>query len=92
MRAAGLTDLSEKAFRAARRALEGAGLLKMVGKHLAGAHGQSFTLSRLRPSMNGAGNVLALQPGANPRRGRGRQGERLRLHMTGEIDRHMGRK
>ena len=76
MRAAGLTDLSEKAFRAARRALEGAGLLKLVGKHWAGAHGQSFTLARLRPGMDGAGNVLALQPGAAPRgagggRGRG---------------------
>ncbi len=70
MRAAGLTDLSEKAFRAARRALESAGLLHMVGKHRAGAHGQIFTLARLRPTM--ADNVQRLHEATHPRGGKSR--------------------
>ena len=68
MRAAGLTDLSLRAFRAARRMLETAGLLVLVGKHRAGSHGQTFTLSRLRPGLSDAPNVLTLPNAANPGR------------------------
>lgn len=60
MRSAGLTDLSLRAFRSARRMLVGAGLLQQVGKHLAGSHGQTFTLARLRPGMADADNVVTL--------------------------------
>ena len=76
MREAGLTDLSLRAFRAARRMLETAGLLRLVGKHRAGSHGQTFTLSRLRPGMSDAPNVLSLTSAANPERPR-KGGERV---------------
>ena len=78
MRAAGLTDLSLRAFRAARRMLESAGLLKLVGKHRAGSHGQTFTLSRLRPGLADAPNVLSLPNPANPR-GHGKGGRRAKI-------------
>lgn len=61
MRTAGLTDLSLRAFRAARRMLESAGLLRQVGKHRAGSHCQTFTLTRLRPGMAEAENILTMQ-------------------------------
>ncbi|MBI1170087.1 hypothetical protein GC209_01700 [bacterium] len=60
MRTAGLIDLSLRSFRSARRMLEGAGLLQLVGKHRAGSHSQTFTLTRLRPGMADAENVLTL--------------------------------
>ena len=60
MRSAGLTDLSSRGFRSARRMLEGAGLLRLVGKHRAGSHCQTFTLLRLRSGLSDADNVLTL--------------------------------
>ena len=72
MREAGLTDLSERAFRSARRMLETAGLLRLVGKHRAGLHCQTFTLQRLRPGLIDAENVLAM---LNPDLDRGREME-----------------
>ena len=60
MRAAGLTELSLRSFRSARNILECAGLLQLVGKHRAGFHGQTFTLTRLRPGMDDAENVLTI--------------------------------
>ena len=83
MRAAGLTDLSERSFRAARRMLENAGLLRLVGKHLAGAHCQTFALIRLRPGMEGAENVLTL-PGRVGLGGGGKEGGRAKV----TYDRH----
>ena len=73
MRSAGLTDLSSRAFRSARRMLEGAGLLRLAGKHLAGSHCQSFTLLRLRPGISDAENVLTL-PRPEKHRGGGKKG------------------
>jgi hypothetical protein len=75
MRAAGLTDLSTRAFRSARRMLEGAGLLEMVSKHRAGSHGQSFTLKRLRPGAYDAENILTLPVSEWCPEGRRRRGE-----------------
>ena len=65
MRAAGLLNLSKPRLRAARRALEGAGLLRLVGKHRAGSKPQTFVLSRPQPAVGGAINV---QPMPNVRR------------------------
>ena len=73
MRAAGLTDLSSRAFRSARRMLVGAGLLVMVGKHLAGSHCQTFTLTRIRPGQIDAKNVLAM-PSHDLDLGQGKKG------------------
>lgn len=69
MREAGLTDLSARGFRSARRMLEAAGLLQLVGKHLAGSHCQTFSLTRNRPGLADASNVLSL-PSADVDRGR----------------------
>ncbi|WP_282064865.1 bifunctional DNA primase/polymerase [Aliiroseovarius marinus] len=46
MRAAGLMNLSIPRLRAARRTLEDAGLLQLVGKHRAGSRKQTFALTR----------------------------------------------
>lgn len=46
MRAAGLIDLTTPRLRAARRVLQGAGLLRMVSRHKAGAKCQTYALSR----------------------------------------------
>jgi len=63
MRAAGLTKLSIPRLRAARRTLEGAGLLRMVGKHRAGSVHQTYTLTRLRTDGDdGAGIVHIRKP------------------------------
>lgn len=62
MRASGRTRLSVPRLRAARRALQGAGLLVQVGNHKAGSIHQTFALSRLRPTMAEAPNVTKLPP------------------------------
>jgi hypothetical protein len=59
MRSAGLTRLSVARLRAARRTLERAGLLRLVGRHAAGRHPQTFVLTR---QQNVAAN-LSLIPG-----------------------------
>ncbi|WP_158275144.1 bifunctional DNA primase/polymerase [Thioclava sp. NG1] len=57
MKAAGLTDLSVRGFRAARRMLENAGLLGVATKYRPGSHRQQYRLERLRPGMAAAANV-----------------------------------
>lgn len=57
MRAAGLLNLSKPRLRAARRTLEGAGLLRLVGRHRAGSKPQTFALTRPHPGIGGAVNV-----------------------------------
>ena len=54
MRSAGLMNLSKPRLRAARRALEGVGLLRLVGKHRAGSRPQTFVLTRMNPNLTGA--------------------------------------
>ena len=49
MRAAGVLSLSTRRLRAARRMLEGAGLLRLTSAHRAGSKRQTFTLGRLKP-------------------------------------------
>ena len=87
MRSAGLTDLSERAFRSARRMLQTAGLLQLVGKHRAGSHCQTFTLIRSRPGRSDADNVLTMPSPDLGRVGK-KQAEGLRLHMTSKSDPH----
>jgi len=60
MRAAGLLNLSKPRLRAARRTLEGAGLLRLVGRHRAGSKPQTFALTRPHPGIGGAVNVEAM--------------------------------
>ena len=67
MRAAGHTDLSLRRFRSARRMLVRAGLLRLVGTHWAGSHGQTFTLTRLRPTMTSSENWFLCQDSRAPR-------------------------
>ncbi|MFZ3585247.1 hypothetical protein ACOI1H_24430, partial [Loktanella sp. DJP18] len=65
MRAAGLLDMSAPRLRKARRTLEAAGLLKLVGKHRAGSTHQSFVLTNPNPVPGVRGNVESL-PSARP--------------------------
>lgn len=51
MRKAGLVNMSKPRLRAARRTLEDAGLLRLVGKHRAGSRPQTFVLTRMRPGL-----------------------------------------
>lgn len=60
MRAAGLLNLSKPRLRAARRTLEGAGLLRLVGKHRAGSAPQTFALTRPQSGTGGAVNVQSM--------------------------------
>jgi hypothetical protein len=60
MRAAGVTRLSVARLRAARRTLEAAGLVRLVGNHRAGSVHQTFALNRLRPGIGEAQNVMPL--------------------------------
>lgn len=60
MKAAGLTDLSLRAFRAARQLLEAEGLLRLAGQYRPGSHPKTFTLCRLRPGVAEAENVLQM--------------------------------
>jgi len=60
MRTAGLLNLSTPRLRAARRALEGSGLLRLVGKHQAGSRPQTFVLTRMHSSALDNENVRDL--------------------------------
>ncbi|OUS20370.1 hypothetical protein A9Q95_08280 [Rhodobacterales bacterium 59_46_T64] len=60
IRAAGLLNLSKPRLRAARRTLEGAGLLRLVGRHRAGSKPQTFALIRSHPGIGGAVNVQSM--------------------------------
>ncbi|TGD45363.1 hypothetical protein EEB11_02100 [Pseudotabrizicola sediminis] len=71
MRASGRTRLSVPRLRAARRALQGAGLVVQVGNHKAGAMHQTFALARLRPGMADAANVATLAPALSGGKSRG---------------------
>jgi hypothetical protein len=71
MRSSGLINLSTPRLRAARRALEGAGLVRLVTKHHAGSQPQLFVLTRMNPSLSLIGNVGAL-PNAQRAKGRGK--------------------
>ncbi|KAA9005941.1 bifunctional DNA primase/polymerase [Histidinibacterium aquaticum] len=62
MRDAGRTDLSERRFLAARRSLEGAGLLEVASRHRAAHHARSYRLKRLHPAIAFASNVSQLRP------------------------------
>jgi hypothetical protein len=70
MRRSGLTELPVARLREARRMLEAAGLLQLVGNHRAGSALQTYRLTRMRPSVEDAVNVerLSSQP---IRRGKG---------------------
>jgi hypothetical protein len=57
MRTAGLLNMSKPRLRAARRVLEGAGLLRLVGRHQAGSRPQTFALTKLHPGIGGAVNL-----------------------------------
>jgi len=65
MRSAGLLNLSKPRLRAARRTLEGAGLLRLVGRHRAGSRPQTFALTKLHP---GIGRAVNLQTHSNKQR------------------------
>lgn len=60
MRAAGLLNLSKARQRAARRTLEGAGLLRLVGRHRAGSRPQTFALTRPHLGIGDAVSVEVL--------------------------------
>lgn len=62
MRREGLTKISVKRLRAARRSLEAVGLLEQVSKHKAGSVPQNYALTRLRPGTVDAPNVRRLPP------------------------------
>ncbi|WPY94226.1 bifunctional DNA primase/polymerase [Limimaricola variabilis] len=57
MKAAGRTDLSRERFIAAREALQGAGLIQIAARHVAGKQPRTYRLARLRPA---AANVTML--------------------------------
>jgi hypothetical protein len=72
MRKAGLMSLSRPRFLAARRTLEGAGLLRLAQTHRAGSRAQSFVVTRLRPHGIDAENVADMPAlGAGKERGKG---------------------
>jgi len=58
IRAAGLLNLSVPRLRAARRTLEGVGLLRLAGKHRAGSRPQTFVLTRMHPDLVSTDNLL----------------------------------
>lgn len=60
MKKAGHTDLSRDRFRAARRTLERAGLLRIASKHHAGNTMRTYRLIRLRSEIAVSENVLEL--------------------------------
>lgn len=57
MRTAGLLNLSTPRLRAARRPLEGAGLLRLVGKHQAGSRPQTFILTGMHSNLADAASL-----------------------------------
>ena len=65
MRASGLVNLSTPRLRAARRTLQGAGLLRLVGRHKAGSTPQTFALARPNPGIAAFDNVQPMP--ASPR-------------------------
>lgn len=71
MMEAGLTNLSRRNFREARRTLEAVGLLRLADLHRAGSRGQTFTLTRMRPAGMDADKVADLMA----QQGRGNRGE-----------------
>jgi hypothetical protein len=73
MRAAGLLNLSKPRLRAARRTLEGAGLLRLVGRHRAGSAPQTFSLTRSHSGIGSAVNVQSM-PSASSDVVQGKQG------------------
>ncbi len=75
MRAAGLLNLSKPRLRAARRTLQAAGLLRLVGKHRAGSKPQTFVLARSQLRIGRAVNVHAM-PNAHRRAMPGKAGGR----------------
>ena len=78
MRAAGLLNLSIPRLRAARRTLERAGLLRLVGHHRAGSTPQTFTLTRSHIGLAGGGEVQAM-PSAVQQSSGGKQGEGAKI-------------
>jgi hypothetical protein len=74
MRSAGLMNLSTPRLRAARRTLEGVGLLRLVGRHKAGSRPQTFALTRLRSGAADAQNIADMN-GTGSGNGAGKQGE-----------------
>ncbi|QCO57291.1 hypothetical protein EOK75_16230 (plasmid) [Pseudorhodobacter turbinis] len=52
MRRAGLINISTPRLRAARRMLEGAGLVRLVSKHRAGSQPQLFVLTRMNSGLS----------------------------------------
>lgn len=60
MRAAGLLNLSTPRLRAARRTLEGAGLLSLASPHRAGSKCQTYALTRPRPAITQVNNVAPI--------------------------------
>lgn len=71
MRKAGLLNLSKPRLRAARRTLEGAGLLRLVCRHRAGSKPQTFALTRSQSGIVDPGKVTAL-PSAQRVKGPGK--------------------
>ena len=67
MRAAGLLNLSTPRLRAARRTLEGAGLLRLASNHRAGSKCQTYALTRPSFAATQADNVA---PITSPRQGK----------------------
>lgn len=60
MKAAGLTDLSDRRFLAARRTLEDAGLLVPAKNHRRGHHSRTYRLNRFSPLAASTPNVLEI--------------------------------
>ena len=60
MRGAGLLNLSTPRLRAARRTLQSAGLLRLVGSHRAGSTPQTFALTRTNPGIGGGVNIQVM--------------------------------
>jgi hypothetical protein len=87
MREAKLTRLSVTRLRAARRTLVKVGLLKLVGKHLAGSIPQTFVLARLRPDLTDAPNITPL-PISKPAAPKGKQGGKAKIKYDDRIRTH----
>jgi hypothetical protein len=75
MRAAGLINLSTHRLRAARRTLEGAGLLRLTSAHRIGSMPQTYALTRMHPGIADGGFTDAL-PDVTRRKEQGKAGGR----------------
>ena len=60
MKAAELTDLSDRAFLAARRLLQAEGLVSVASKYKPGKYRQQYRLERLLPGTNEASNIARM--------------------------------